>query len=156
MPVEVFGHVDRRAYNPSRDVARLIEPLSASAIDKITTIGEMPGHVRNKLNVTEEELIGVSAAYIRLLQRLFDDEQKMLTLGQAFQHCGILQYRPEAQAILFLRLGQLFFSASYSGVLDLQSTDEVIAKDADILAGAIAGLRRPPLWRRLLRKVGLG
>lgn len=140
MPMEMLGSTDRRAFNPARDIARVIMPMSAKAIETLITADGPAGYVRDNLDVPDEELADQAMAYKNLMERLLDSSQSPLTLGQAMEQSGFNAHGMGAQAVLFTRLGQLCFSAAYSGVQDIQAIEDSICTDQTLFEKAIAGL----------------
>ena len=140
MPTEMLGSTDRRAFNPARDIARVIMPMSAKAIETLTTADGPAGYIRDSFKILDEDLADLAMAYKTLMERLLDSSQAPLTLGQAMELSGFNKTGAGAQAVLFTRLGQLCFSAAYSGVHDIQAIEDSICTDQTLFERAMSGL----------------
>jgi hypothetical protein len=153
--IEMLGSTDRRAFNPARDVARLITPLSAESIRSWETQTGPAAIVRSSLQVSPEEFAAMATAYQKLFERLLDISNSPLTLGEAMKLSGFDSTSHAAQAVFFTRLGQLFFSAAYCGILDIQNVEDSICNDEDMIRNAVDQLKRPGIWARIRKAVGL-
>lgn len=154
--MNIMGHIDRRRYNPSRDLAYVWPQIAKGAIMGFEAEVGCPvtQHHIQTYQLTEEEL--GEAAY-RLAQFFkFAQSDEVNSVEEAMQKAGFTELSLAAQAAILVRLGMAVTGAAFYAIRDVvipedaPMTDKMMAKAGD--AGRAAFARRS-WWKRLWRWV---
>jgi hypothetical protein len=137
MGMNIKGHVDRRRYNPSRDIAYAWPNLMKSALMAYENEVSEPiaKELIEKFNISENDLGVLVERYANYFKACLDQGDKgYKSPEEAIAACGFFDLPPSHQAVILVRMGQVITGAFFYAIRDVHvDSDDPPFNDAHII-----------------------
>jgi hypothetical protein len=161
MATNILGHVDKRRYNPSRDVAYCWPWIMRSAMDRIATGSGETWAINfiSKNNISNEELVKTAKCLATFMTMCNKPDECPNNAKDAAQSCGLFDCSDDARTLVYAAMGETMLAAFFLGIRDVLVEDEPSPlndkKFEQLLMKAVDEicLRNESFFGRILRKV---
>jgi hypothetical protein len=126
MATNILGHVDKRRYNPSRDIAYCWPWIMRAAMDRIASgTGEAWAlSFIDKNKISDEELLKTAKALATFMAMCNKPEECPNNPKEAAQASGLFDCSPDARTLAYAAMGETMLAAFYLGIRDVLVEDE--------------------------------
>jgi hypothetical protein len=122
----IVGHVDRRRYNPSRDIAYCWPNIMQSTMDRIsgdTGLKSFLDHIA-KYDIKEEELVEAAKAVATYMAACNKPDESPSNVRDAMEQSGLFRCSDSAKFAIYAALGETMMAAFYLAIRDVLVEDE--------------------------------
>jgi hypothetical protein len=126
LATNILGHVDRRRYNPSRDIAYCWPSIMQSAMDRVSKGTGLPWFMSlvKKHQVTDEALSKTAKAIAHYMAACNKPDECPSNVKDAMEKSGLFECDETAKMLLYAALGETMMAAFYSSIRDVLVEDE--------------------------------
>jgi len=157
----ILGHVDKRRYNPSRDIAYCWPWIMRASMDRVTSgTGEHWAlKVIEKYNISNEELVKVAKCLASFMALCNKPEESPSNPKDAVEASGLFDCSEEARLLVLSAMGETMLAAFFLAIRDVLVEDEPSPLNDKRFAELVQAsmdklcLRNESFFRRTLRKI---
>jgi hypothetical protein len=155
----IVGHVDRRRYNPSRDIAYCWPNIMQSTMDRISSGTGLPPFLDfiSKHNISEEKLIEAAKAVATYMASCNKPDESPANVKDTMEESGLFRCDDDARFVIYAALGETMMAAFYLAIRDVLIEDEPSPLNDKMLAAKISESINKVLNRRksfiILRRI---
>lgn len=128
--MELLGHIDRRAYNPTRDIARIWPQLFQLGVTNTLSYKGIGGRYLKSLELPAEELKAGLAAFVKVMESI-QAPSPDVKLQQVIEESGMMKHDHRLLMSLFSSIGATFLSAAHGATNDLLNHEDPPMSDKD-------------------------
>jgi len=161
MATNILGHVDRRRYNPSRDIAYCWPWIMRASLDRIASGTGEPWAVKliDKYNISNEELTKVAKCLASFMASCNKPDESPSNPKDTIAASGFFDCSEEARLLVLAAMGETMLAAFFLAIRDVLVEDEPSPLNdkrfGELVQAAMDKicLRNESFFRRILRKI---
>lgn len=128
--MEMMGHIDRRAYNPTRDIARIWHRVFQIGVTHTLTHKGVGGKYLESLNLPEADLQAGLTSFVKVLEAI-QSPSPDVKLQQVIEESELMKRDPRLLMALYSGIGATFLSTAYAATNDLLNHEDPPMSDKD-------------------------
>lgn len=139
MVTNIVGHVDKRRYNPSRDIAYCWPNLMQSTMDRISKgpgLQSFLDFIENN-GITEEKLAEAAKAIALYMAACNKPDESPANVKDTMEQSGLFRCDDMAKFTIYAALGETMMAAFYLAIRDVLVEDEPSPLNDKMLVGKI-------------------
>lgn len=161
MATNILGHVDRRRYNPSRDIAYCWPWIMRASLDRIASGTGEPWAVNliDKYKISNEELTKVAKCLASFMASCNKPDESPSNPKDTIEASGFFDCSEEARLLVLAAMGETMLAAFFLAIRDVLVEDEPSPLNdkrfGELVQAAMDKicLRNESFFRRILRKI---
>ena len=126
LATNILGHVDRRRYNPSRDIAYCWPQIMQSAMDRVSKGTGLPWFMElvKRHQVTDEALSKSAKAMANYMAMCGRPDECPDNVKDTMEKSGLFECDDSSKMLIYAALGETMMAAFYSSIRDVLVEDE--------------------------------
>lgn len=161
MATNILGHVDKRRYNPSRDIAYCWPWIMRAAMDRLALDSGEDWAVRylKKNKVNNDDIVKVAQCLATFMTSCNKPDESPENAKDTLQATGLFDCNDEARILAYAAMGETMLAAFFLGIRDVLVEDEPSPLNdkrfQELLMKSVNQicLRNESFFGRILRKV---
>lgn len=161
MATNILGHVDRRRYNPSRDLAYCWPWIMRASLDRVTLGTGEPWALKliDKYGISNENLMKVAKSLAAFMASCNKPDESPDNPKDTLASSGFFDCSEEARTLVLAAMGETMLAAFFLGIRDILVEDEPSPlndkrfEEQVIKAMNEICLRNESFFGRILRKI---